>query len=298
MHQQIPKHWHFFIGTRRLARLCAGLGALWLTACASTSAPPTPPPSNTPKTPAPDSCSLERVKPEILKIPEAGPSELHARFELPDEPYLWKPAPLDQSLSQFREALQIRLGREPEARFLIEHQRSIFDTMPQSWKGEATNATLLLEGRAGTISPIGCLEAMLWKHQAARFPMLEHPTEFGAFILRGRQQVRVYFSSADLVGQKVRSTIMELLQADIQAGFRLSAHLHNHPFLFDRKVGDRSYTQAGAENDFAGALAPSMTDIHFYKNLHEDHGVEEVWVTNGLETSRFRAEELKLMVGR
>ena len=50
------------------------------------------------------------------------------------------------------------------------------------------------------MGPASCLEALLWERQAARYPMLEHPTEFGAFILRGDGRVRIYFSSADLVG--------------------------------------------------------------------------------------------------
>lgn len=287
------------------ARLWAGLlSALCLTACLSspfTSPPASPAPASAPSAPEPKTtaaCSLDGVKPEELNVPEAGASERHVRYDLPDAPFLWETAKLDGSLSEFRTALQVKLGREPEARYLIERQQSIFAAMSDDWKGEAKNAALLLEGRAGTITPIGCLEAMLWKQQAARFPMLEHPTEFGAFVLRGQGQVRVYMSSADLVGQKIRGTVMDLVKADTVAGFRLFAHLHNHPFLFDRKVGDRTFTQAGMENDIAGALAPSMTDVQFYKNLQESHGVEQAWVTNGLSTSRFRADEFNTLVGR
>lgn len=247
--------------------------------------------------PAAHVCTLQGLKSEAIGVPEAGESEIHLRFDIADAPYLWETAETSESRRQFHRALQTKLGREPEARYLIERQRAIFARMSSEWSGEATNATMLLEGKAGTIRPIGCLEAMLWERVAERFAMLEHPTEFGAFVLRRQGQVRVYFSNADLVGQKIRRTVMDLVEADRAAGFLVFAHLHNHPFLFDRKVGDRAWTVKGTEEDIAGALAPSMTDVQFYKNLRESHGVEEAWVTNGLETAHFRAEEFGVLTG-
>ncbi len=251
-----------------------------------------------PRLSAKDLCSLDGVTPEVILVGEADASEWHGRFDLPDLPHLWQPAEPDEIISDFRKAVRARLGTDVDARALIERQRAIFATMPAEWRGEATNATLLLEGRAGTITPIGCLEAMLWKWQAARYPMLENPTEFGAFVLRGQGRVRVYLSSADLVGQRVRDEVTELVQADAVAGFQLLAHLHNHPFLFDRQVGDRMWTVEGTQEDVAGALAPSMTDVQFYRNLRDSHGLEEAWVTNGLETSRFDAGELDTLAAR
>lgn len=237
-------------------------------------------------------CSLDGVKPERIVVAEGEASEWHGRFDLPDLPHLWAQAEPDPVLSEFRQAVRGRLGSEVEPRSLIERQRAIFARMPGEWSGEAVNSALLLEGRAGRIAPIGCLEAMLWKWQAARYPMLEHPTEFGAFVLRGQGRVRVYLSSDDRVGQRIRRQVTELVQADTAAGFHLLAHLHNHPFLFDREVGDRMWTVEGTRQDVAGALAPSMTDVQFYRNLRASHGLQEAWVTNGLHTSRFQAGEL------
>lgn len=237
-------------------------------------------------------CSLDGVKPERIVVEEGEASEWHGRFDLPDLPHLWEPAEPDPVLSEFRQAVHGRLGTEVDPRSLIERQRAIFARMPGEWSGEAVNSALLLEGRAGRITPIGCLEAMPWKWQAARYPMLEHPTEFGAFVLRGHGRVRVYLSSADRVGQRIRGQVTELVQADTAAGFHLLAHLHNHPFLFDREVGDRMWTVEATRQDVAGALAPSMTDVQFYRNLRASHGLQEAWVTNGLHTSRFLAGEL------
>lgn len=246
---------------------------------------------------APEPCTLDETVPVRISVPDADPGEWHGWFELPDHPRLWGPRGPDEVISAFRAALEDRLGPELDARRLMERQRDIFALMPPEWEGEAAIGTLILEGRAGTLHPIGCLEAMLWKWQAARYPMLEHPTEFGAFILLGEGVVRVVLSSSEMVGQRLRRPVLDRVEADVRGGYRLKAHLHNHPFLFHREVGDRMWTMEGTVDDVAGALAPSMTDVQFYLSAREGLNLEEAWVTNGLETSRFPAGELDLLAG-
>ncbi|MFN8574520.1 MAG: hypothetical protein U0132_20880 [Gemmatimonadaceae bacterium] len=243
-------------------------------------------------------CSLADVTPQRIVDRSAGQSEWHGRFDLPDTPALWAPAPADTLLGAFQSRVRQRLGGAADARSLGERQRAIFAKMPAEFKGEATNAELLASGRAGTITPMGCLEAMLWTWQAARYPMFDHPTEFGAFVTRGQGRVHVYLSSADLVGQKLRDAVTAAVQADLAAGYRLIAHIHNHPFLFDRVVGDRMWTIEGTKDDVAGALAPSMTDVQFYRSVRASQGLEGAWVTNGFETSHFTAAEFDLLIGR
>jgi hypothetical protein len=245
-----------------------------------------------------EKCTLNSVKPEVIRVEEAGVSEWHGRFDLSDLPYLWQPAEPDEVISQFRAAVRGRLGTDVGARALLERQRAIFAAMPAASSGEAANAAFLLEGRAGKIAPISCLEAMLWKWQASRYPMLEHPTEFGAFVLRGHGRVRVYLSSTDLVGQKIRPAVTKRVEADAMAGLYLLAHIHNHPFLFDRKVGDRMWTVEATKEDVAGALAPSMTDIQLYRDLRRSLGLKEAWVNNGLQSARFQAVEFDTLMAR
>ncbi len=283
----------------RLVDRCAALWlGGWLTACAA-GPPPPGQPANVAR-PAGhemavgERCTLDGVTPEPITVEGAEASEWHGWFDLPDLPHLWEPAGSAPVLSEFREAVRARLG-VVDPRSLIERQRAIFARLPAPLNGEAVNSALLLEGRAGRIAPIGCLEAMLWKWQAARHPMLEHPTEFGAFVLRRPAGVRVYLSSADRVGQRIRHEVMDRVQADAAAGFQVLAHLHNHPFLFDREVGDRMWTLEGTREDVAGALAPSLTDVQFYRNLRASHGLQEAWVTNGLDTSRFQAGEFDML---
>jgi hypothetical protein len=287
---------------------CARLGAIitalcmGLMACASGSLLSRPPAnaraSAVFEQAADNMCSLDRATHEVLEIDGADAAEWHGRFDLPDLPYLWEPAQPDGVISKFREAVRARLGKDIDPRLLLERQRAIFEMMSSEGRGEATNATLLLEGKVGNIIPIGCLEAMLWKWQATRYPMLEHPTEFGAFVLRGHGRVRLYLSSADLVGQRIRGAVTKLVQADVSSGFSLLTHIHNHPFLFDREVGDRMWTVEATKEDVAGALAPSMTDVQFYRNLRNSLSLQEAWVTNGLHTARFRADDFDMMTAR
>jgi len=281
-----------------ISRLTIGLG-VWLVACATASVPPrNPAVAAASVQTAGETCSLRGVTPEVIKADASDSSEWHGVFDLPDAPRLWEPAEPDETLSSFRQRVMQRLGASLDPRSLIERQRAIYEVAPEEWRGEAANAALVLDGRVGRITPIGCLEAMLWKWQAARYPMLEHPTEFGAFVMRGNGRIRIYLSSADLVGQKGRRAVTERMQGDRRAGFRLFAHIHNHPFLLDRVIGDRMWTLEFTKRDVAGALAPSMTDVQFFRNLRQSSGLEEGWVTNGMHTARFRADEFDVLNAR
>jgi hypothetical protein len=41
----------------------------------------------------------------------------------------------------------------------------------------------------------------------------------------------------------------------------------------------------------AGGLAPSLTDVQLYRSLRNDLGLQDAWVTNGLDTGRFDAAD-------
>lgn len=119
--------------------------------------------------------------------------------------------------------------------------------------------------------------------------MLEHPTEFGAFVLKGRGRAHIYFSSMDLVGQKLRREVTERVVDDVAHGFVLVAHLHNHPFLLDRKIGDRMWTTADTLIDVAGALAPSLADAALWKSAATEMSLQAGWITNGFASSHLPA---------
>ncbi len=94
------------------------------------------------------------------------------------------------------------------------------------------------------------------------------------------------------MGQKPRGEVRARVLGDVNGGWVLRTVLHNHPFMFNRAVGDRLYTRPETVNDAGGALAPSSNDVRYFSSLDDLHPFE-VAVTNGLETSHITlAEEL------
>jgi hypothetical protein len=240
----------------------------------------------------PAACVLDAT-PEVIPVAQPIAGELHEAFDLPDAPEWWAPAPPDAEREQFRAALAARLGGEQELqpRALLERSRGVHRMMKSDGVREAENSTALLEGKAGAIGPINCLEWRLFQRQARRFPMIEHPTEFGAYVLRGQGRLRVYFSGADFVGGKLRHEVRDRVMEDVRRGFAPVAHGHNHNFMFDRKLGDRMWTTEESINDVGGGVAPSLTDVQAYRRMREAFGLQGAWVTNGLDTARYTAED-------
>jgi hypothetical protein len=243
-------------------------------------------------------CSLDWIDVKEIDVEVDDTAEWHGRIDLKDHSFLWTPISGDPTLNQFRNSVRERIGDSFNSRSLMDRQRQIFAAMPEEWKGEADNSMLVLDGTVGKIEPMTCLEAMIWKWQNNRFLMISYPTEFGAFILKRNTDLRIYLSSSDIVGARIRSEVLESIQTDIESGFELLAHLHNHPFLFDRSIGDRMWTMEETIDDIAGALAPSMTDVSFFRGIRDRYGLQEAWITNGIETSKFNAEEFDLLRSR
>lgn len=100
------------------------------------------------------------------------------------------------------------------------------------------------------------------------------------------------------MGGRVSREITEQMHKDIQAGYSLSTHFYNHPFLFDREVGDRMWTTEATIDDIAGGLAPSTSDAEIYRGFRDSHGLTEAWITNGLRSSRFQSSEFDTLKAR
>jgi hypothetical protein len=260
------------------------LGALLLTAChtpkAGTLATDTAP------------CVLD-AQPEVIPVGNPKPGELNEFFDLPDTPAWWASAPMDAERGQYRAALVARLGEEGLLqRALLQRQHDLHAGMVGNpMQREAENTGRVLDGSAGKQGPASCLEWRLFQRQASRYPMLEHPTEFGAHILRGHGRLRVYLSGMGSVGGKLRHEVRDRVVADVANGFEPVAHLHNHPFMFDRKPGDRMYTTELTKDDIGGALAPSLTDVQAYRMMREHFGLKGAWLTNGLDSIHYTSED-------
>jgi len=234
-------------------------------------------------------------QPQLVAVAGAAVGERNERFDLRDAPAMWQGAPEDAAAVVYRRQIAGRLGDDLEPRRLLARQRDVFAAGSQA--RETLNIGAVLDGRVGTFVAPGCIERLLFARQAARFPMVEHATEFGAFVLRRGDRVRLYVSSMDLVGQKIRREVTDRVRADVASGYRLMAHLHNHPFLTRRRVGDRMWTTAETLDDVAGALAPSLTDVQFFTNtVAGGLPLEAAWITNGFDSVRIAAREFGALV--
>ncbi|HEX8434297.1 hypothetical protein [Archangium sp.] len=231
--------------------------------------------------------------PELIAVEEPKPGELNEFFDLPDAPAWWAPAPMDAEREQYRAALVTRIGEQGvRQRALLQRQHDLQLTMADKRRHrESENTGRVLDGSAGQEGPASCLEWRLFQRQAHRYPMLAHPTEFGAYILRGHGRLRVYLSGSDSVGGKLRHEVRDRVVADVANGFEPVAHLHNHPFMFDRVPGDRMYTTEDSVNEIGGALAPSLTDVQAYRGMREHFGLKGAWLTNGLDSIHYTAED-------
>jgi hypothetical protein len=180
------------------------------------------------------------------------------------------------SLAAFLDTVRTRVGAL-DAQAMLQRQIAFYAARPDSdSQGEAANGRLVLSGDVGTLRPASCLEALLVEAQAARFPMASHPTEFHAIVMEradaGTRQVRVYFAGSGAPWPPKINPLLERVAADRNAGWRAVAHLHNHPFLF------------ASGGDIAGANAPSISDVQFWRWLRDDYGLASARVTNGFAT--------------
>jgi hypothetical protein len=145
-----------------------------------------------------DTSLLYRIAPVVQHRDGA---EIHQYWQFPDDTGLWDTiTPFFSSLEQYRAEIRERvpdtspLGLIRLNRIMFAQSAALADT------SEIAN-TLIVEGKVGHHRPMNCLETHLFAYQAARYPMLTHPTEFHAFILRrsgsGNDSVRVYFVASD-----------------------------------------------------------------------------------------------------
>lgn len=114
--------------------------------------------------------------------------------------------------------------------------------------------------------------------------MVDHPSEFGAYILIRAEEARIYFSTQNRVGLRSSPAMMEvdaLIEKDLATGWQLQGHLHNHPFDFNHPV------------HFMGGPSPSISDVEAYQDRIARWGLKQAWVTNGFHTIELEARDLE-----
>lgn len=144
--------------------------------------------------------------------------------------------------------------------------------------GDAEKVRLILSRSAGRVTPMSCLELLLFADHQGRFPV-QHYTEFLAFTLRKDGRLRVYSISSGARTGSVGGTdrVRPFIEADRAAGWSVEQSLHNHPFNFDNPSGDIGAT-----------LVPSgeagWGDLGTFRRQFADWGMAEAAITNGFDT--------------
>lgn len=137
----------------------------------------------------------------------------------------------------------------------------------------------VLSGEIGELRPASCWEQLVMAEAQALRPMEPSPYEIVAVTLKRRGWLRIYLlfgQSTSVVTDELESAVL----GDLPEGWRVIAHLHNHPFsLREGFILNSGYT------------APSESDVRAYKDWWKRFRLPEARVTNGIFTLRMKAPE-------
>ncbi|MCG8425487.1 MAG: hypothetical protein MJE77_47015 [Proteobacteria bacterium] len=170
-----------------------------------------------------------------------------------------------------------------DQRAVLIRQRDVF----VKYLGEehAYNFDLILDGRAGILSPMNCLQSIIFDIQNREHPLSEAPSEgLGAILRRKFADFYVFKIYAQTEGDYIPSTekLREFVAKDVAAGWEWFVHMHNHPFMFDGPF------------DIAGTVIPSSPDLAAYESHRNQFGLKVGWITNGLDSLHLDTEEVDL----
>ena len=186
---------------------------------------------------------------------------------------------------KFQEEAIRKIGNV-DANYLIRRQAKIFADGGQPKKVFGN----VLKRSNELIKPISCLEGFLMNFFGERLkkPIFLNYSEFGAFVLTARNgDTRIYFQVNPQTAYLPASPHLDqLIVQDIKKGYRLSFHLHNHPF-----------NPGGPKQDIAGTPIPSgegtgVGDFSAYARFKKDFGMQEARITNGFSTLRVPVKQI------
>lgn len=202
-----------------------------------------------------------------------------------DPIYQQQSLPYDSILIAYRKAIREAGAdvRQPS----LQLPDSIPPEAAQIWRAESYNNELVYSGTVGTITPIRCLDALLFAEQNRRAPQLKHSSEFSASVLRSNERDRlvVVFGAGNEMFPPKSVYGFDVVEAYVAEGWAFWYMLHNHTL------------QYGGEQTRLGVPVPSTSDIRLARALAEALELESVRVTNGFytfiadvgELSKFRA---------
>ena len=160
-------------------------------------------------------------------------------------------------------------------------------TEPRGWRSKTVAASvvrLALEGAAGAIREVNCLEGLLFAAQSERSlsqgrSMYTHPTEFLSWVLSRGDTLKVWYYTVDQPGVRALSNVNDPVAADVAAGWRVVANVHNHNFF-------------PAEERVLGGVVPSAVDVQALLGARSTLGLLRATITNGFHSIDITAAEL------
>lgn len=202
--------------------------------------------------------------------PHTVGSRLLQVWEVENDPVLWsETVPEAGDYRGFRAELA-ELGVETDPVRLLE-------------RSPTENNLVVIRNAGDWIGPAGCLEMLLIGHQHGRLNTFETPSEFAAIVLRSPEgnRLRVYSYTINHDGIGRMDPVVEPALRDAREGWKVLIALHSHVFH-------------PGQPEIDGILAPSEPDADFHVRFHEESGVDEAWITNGVHTVRMPASSFGL----
>ncbi|HUO85622.1 MAG TPA: hypothetical protein VM534_10960, partial [Thermoanaerobaculia bacterium] len=199
-------------------------------------------------------------------------------WEVADDRSLWGPAPAGLThLQSWRRAIEVIVGGTDPA-YLMQRNRELYPWLENEHEGQRRINRQVEKGELGRWRPMNALESYLLDFHAARYPLLEQPSELGALILSRRtaegERTRIYYltDGDGLPPRQAIGTVLQKAKADVQMGWDARAFLHNHTFDFANEKG------------MLAIAAPSESDLQIIASIRRHLEVDLVWIIDGFNS--------------
>lgn len=190
-------------------------------------------------------------------------SRLLQFWDMEDRPILWSPAsPQSSGHGDFAAKLERRVAETDALKLLAQ--------------SPTANNKLVAANFRRWIHPATCLEKLLQGTQHQRLDTFATPTEFASFVLRSQRRLRIYYYTVNQDGIGSMTPLTDPVRRDLKEGWRVLLALHNHNFH-------------PGQPGLNGIPAPSVPDAHFTNAVGKELGLQEAWITNGVNTARIPA---------
>lgn len=144
----------------------------------------------------------------------------------------------------------------------------------------------IINGEIGKLHRLNCIESIPFREYVRMPQRYFFISEFYTLILKRENEIKIISRflnpkqiSTDL-GIAPNKALIDELNILLSKNWKISHHLHNHPYFFDNPYGD-----------FGGNLVPSKPDINI--SVEGNFPIPEFLITNGIDSISLKKEELE-----